>query len=95
MSLDHIDARACRALWATVLHQALADALHGKPGSLDQRTADAWLRSGPDMPMIAALAGMNGHIVRQRYIAGQIDLSLTTADNWIRRAGREAKRKAA
>lgn len=56
---DHIDARACRALWCAVMETA-------------RRQAQAWFARGPDMLTVAALAGLDGHLIRQRYLAGQI-----------------------
>ena len=50
----------------------------GKRGSgndstnLIRQQADRWFRYGSDMLTVAALAGLDGPAIRQRYVAGQI-----------------------
>lgn len=69
------DAVGPRALFVAVLHQALSDALHLKPDSIEQRQADLWIRrGGPDFRLICDLAGIDPERVRARYVAGKVDL---------------------
>lgn len=75
MAHNHIDARACRALWLAVLETALNDLAAPRNSSAAEtvrRQAAAWFARGPDMLTVAALAGLDGHLIRQRYLAGQI-----------------------
>ncbi|XQZ51216.1 hypothetical protein E2977_20265 [Paracoccus yeei] len=74
-------------MWAAVLTTAIADAIRGRPGSLDRESADRWLRSGTDMLEVASLAGVDGRTVRARYLAGRIDPDLLHA---TRRARQDA-----
>lgn len=90
--LDHIDPRTCRALWRAVLSTMLLD-LQGKPGPA-QRAAAAWFDRGPDMLMVAALAGLDGHLIRERHRAGKLGLLDPYARSG-RRSGRPSKRAAA
>ncbi|XQZ53256.1 hypothetical protein E2979_08205 [Paracoccus yeei] len=66
------DGRADRALWIAVVAAALNDALKGRPGSLDQVTADRWFRSGPNFLIVCELAGLDGPAVRRAYLAGTV-----------------------
>lgn len=89
MSHHHIDASACRALWVEVFATALRDALtpgHDAAAETAQRQADVWFRSGRDMLMVAALAGLDGRLIRQRYLAGKIDSSLLAGNRQVKRA---------
>lgn len=70
-----MDARACRGLWLVILASALDDLkAQGKTPEAHhrRRQADAWFRSGQDMLMVAALAGLDGRLIRQRYLASRI-----------------------
>lgn len=74
------DSRSDRALWCAVIATALNDALKGRAGSLDQVTADRWLRFGPDLLIVCELAGLNGPAVRQAYLAGSVRPELMRAE---------------
>lgn len=88
---DHMDARACCALWRAVLSTMLID-LQG-PGPA-QRAAAAWFDRGPDMLMVAALAGLDGHLIRERHRAGKLGVLDPYARSG-RRSDRPSKRAAA
>lgn len=66
-------------MWQTVIQIAVRDALKnpekiGRLATLDQRQADAWLRGGSaDYWMICSLAGIDGHMLRERYVAGCVN----------------------
>ncbi len=90
--LEHIDPRACRALWRAVLSTMLID-LQGKPGQ-ERDAAEIWFDRGPDMPMVAVLAGLDGHLIRERHRAGKLGLMDTYARSGSRPA-RPLKRDAA
>lgn len=67
---DHMCPRACRALWIAVIETALGDL--GSSDPVLRHRAGAWFASGPDMLRVAALAGLDGSVIRQRYLRGQI-----------------------
>lgn len=88
--LHHIDPRACRDLWRAGLSTMLID-LQGKPGSPERDTAEAWFDRGPDMLVVAVLAGLDWHLIRERHRAGKLGL----LDPYARsgsRSGRPPKR---
>lgn len=72
--------KAHRALWIAVVAVALNDAVRGKPGSLDQVTADRWFRAGPDLLTVCNLAGLDGGAVRRAYLAGSVRPELMRAE---------------
>ncbi|AYF01543.1 hypothetical protein PY32053_01920 [Paracoccus yeei] len=74
------DGRADRQLWLAVLATALNDAVRGKPGTLDQVTADRWFRAGPDLLIVCELAGLDGPALRQAYLAGSVRPELMRAE---------------
>lgn len=69
-----------KTLWQQVLLQAVRDATQENPQGRDniaaKRNADSWLRSGSELHVVCALAGMDGHFVREKYCSGQIDAVL-------------------
>ncbi|WGR60467.1 hypothetical protein E3U26_06995 [Paracoccus ferrooxidans] len=72
---DHIDARACRTLWCAVFDAMLSDLNapgHSAAADAARRQAQVWFARGPDMLTVAALAGLDGRLIRERYLAGQI-----------------------
>lgn len=75
MAHNHIDARACRALWCAVMEAMLSDLNapgHSAAAETARRQAQAWFARGPDMLTVAALAGLDGRAIRNRYLRGQI-----------------------
>ncbi|MFJ1291775.1 hypothetical protein ACEPPZ_06735 [Paracoccus yeei] len=74
------DSRSDRALWCAVIATALNDAIRGKPGTLDQVTADRWFLSGPDLLIVCELAGLDGLAVRRAYLAGSVRPELMRAE---------------
>ncbi|QEU07971.1 hypothetical protein [Paracoccus yeei] len=74
------DGQADRALWCAVIATALNDAIRGKPGTLDQVTADRWFLSGPDLLIVCELAGLDGPALRQAYLAGSVRPELMRAE---------------
>lgn len=72
---DHIDAHACRALWRAVMEAMLCDLTAPSRSAATEtarRQAAAWFARGPDMLTVAALAGLDGRAIRDRYLRGQI-----------------------
>ncbi len=79
-----------RALWAAVVHQALLDtagvrhrtgpvgrcsAIQDRALETAARRADAWIRTGgKDYRLVCAYAGVDADALRDRYIAGRIDM---------------------
>ncbi|SEN42498.1 hypothetical protein SAMN04489859_1006154 [Paracoccus alcaliphilus] len=76
-----VEAAACRQLWARVIETALLDATGYGTGLTAgerepvRRHADIWLRRSPELLTVAALAEIDGRALRQRYIAGLVDMS--------------------
>lgn len=76
-------ARACRALWASVLMTAIRDALapdeklqtrngnHGSASKLDRAQAQSWVGS-KDFRIVCEAAGLNPDYILAAYRAGKI-----------------------
>ena len=85
MSIDPGEAKACRALWIAVMENAIRDALSPTVSS-DQILADRWFRSGPNMLIVASMAGLDGRAVRQRYLENKIKPELLSQARQVKHA---------